>query len=99
VLQSEQMPEQEQAGPADTYLDRSKSILRVVMARSDDGDFASVDDARVTIRAAVNYLLRGSSDGVRGEILQGIITLVRQAANEPPPSKQSNPFDDDAPGG
>jgi hypothetical protein len=68
------------------------------MARSDDGDFAGIDDARVTIRAAVKYLLRGIMDGVRGDILQGIITMVRQATNEPPPG-QPNPFDDDAPGG
>lgn len=62
-------------------------------------DFAGDDEAKVTIRAAVKYLLQGTTDGVRGDKLQGIITLVRQAANEPPPSKQPHPFDDDAPGG
>ena len=68
------------------------------MSDMDDADFASTDDAQVTIRAAVRYLLRGTTDGVRGDILQGIITLVRKVASEPPLG-EPNPFDDDAPGG
>jgi hypothetical protein len=49
-------------------------------------------------RIAVKYLLRGTIDGVRGDILQGIITMVRRTANQPPPG-QPNPFNDEAPGG
>jgi hypothetical protein len=68
------------------------------MSDMDEWDFAGADDAKVTIRAAVRYLLRGTTDGVRGDILQGIITMVRQVASEPPLG-QPNPFDDDAAGG
>ena len=57
------------------------------MSDIDDADFASTDDAKVTIQAAVRYLLRGTTDGVRGDILQGIVTMVRQAASEPPPGQ------------
>jgi len=68
------------------------------MSDLDHSDFAGADDAKATIRAAVRYLLRGTSDGVRGDILQGIITLVRKVASEPSPG-QPDPFDPDAPGG
>jgi hypothetical protein len=68
------------------------------MSDLDHSDFAGADHAKATIRAAVRYLLRGTTDGVRGDILQGIITMVRKAASEPPLG-QPNPFDDDAPGG
>jgi hypothetical protein len=68
------------------------------MSDLDDWDFAGDDDAKMTIRAAVRYLLRGTTDGIRGDILQGIITMVRQAA-QGAPSNQPGPFDDDAPGG
>ena len=68
------------------------------MSDIDDADFASTDDAKVTIQAAVRYLLRDTADGVRGDILQGIITMVRKVASEPSVG-QPNPFDDDAPGG
>ena len=33
-------------------------------------EFAGADDAKVTIRAAVRYLLRGTTDGIRGDIVQ-----------------------------
>jgi hypothetical protein len=72
--------------------------MRPVMADQDDAEFSGADDAKVTIRAAVRYLLRGATDGLRGDIVQEIITIVRQAANEPP-SGQPNPLDDDMPGG
>jgi len=58
---------------------------------------AGADDAKVTIRAAMRYLLRGTTDGVRGDIVQEIISIVRQVANGPP-SGQSDPLDDDVPG-
>ena len=68
------------------------------MSDQDDWEFAGADDAKVTIRAAVRYLLRGTTDGVRGDIVQEIITIVRQVSNEPP-TGQANPLDDDLPGG
>jgi hypothetical protein len=68
------------------------------MSDEDDWDFAGADDARVTIRAAVRYLLRGTTDGVRGDIVQEIITIVRQVSNEKSPGRL-DPLDDDMPGG
>jgi hypothetical protein len=68
------------------------------MSDDDDWDFAGADDAKLTIRAANRYLLKGATDGVRGDIVQQIITIVRQVSNEPPTS-QANPLDDDLPGG
>ena len=67
------------------------------MSDEDDWDFAGDDDAKVTIRAAIRYLLKGTTDGVRGDIVQQIITIVRQVSNEPP--GQPDPLDDDVPGG
>jgi hypothetical protein len=68
------------------------------MSDEDDWDFAGADDAKVTIRAAVRYLLRGTTDGVRGDIVQGIISIVRQVSSGPLPG-QPDPLDDDMPGG
>jgi hypothetical protein len=68
------------------------------MSDDDDWDFAGADDAKLTIRAAIRYLLKGTTDGVRGDIVQQIITIVRQVSNEPP-TGQANPLDDDLPGG
>jgi hypothetical protein len=62
-----------------------------------DWDFASDDDAKVTIRAAARHLLKSATGGVRGDIVQEIMTIVRQVANGPPPG-QPNPLDDDMPG-
>jgi hypothetical protein len=56
-------------------------------------------NAKATIRAAVRYLLRGATGGARGDIVHGIITIVRQIANEPPRGKPDDPLDDDMPGG
>jgi hypothetical protein len=56
------------------------------MSDEDDWDFAGDDDAKVTIRAAVRYLLRGATGGVRGDIVQEINSIVRQVSNGPPPS-------------
>jgi hypothetical protein len=61
-----------------------------------DWDFAGDDDAKVTIRAAVRYLLRGTIDGVRGGRRSS--SIVRQVANGPPLG-QSDPLDDNMPGG
>ena len=47
-----------------------------VMSDEDDWDFADADDAKVTIRAAIRYLLKGTTDGVRGDIVQKIISIV-----------------------
>ena len=60
--------------------------------------FTSDDDAKSTIRAAIRYLLRGATDGVRGDIVQGIVTIVRQVANETS-SGQQDSLDDGMPGG
>jgi hypothetical protein len=41
------------------------------MSDEDDLDFAGADDAKVEIRAAVQYLLNGVSGGAHGDILCG----------------------------
>jgi len=64
------------------------------MSDQDDWEFAGPDDAKAEIRAAVGYLLRGATDGERGDIVQEIITIVRNAASGSP-----DPLDDDMPGG
>jgi hypothetical protein len=61
-----------------------------------DWDFAGVDDAKAEIRAAIRYLLKGSTGGARGDIVQEIIAIVRQVASEPP--GPPDPLDD-LPGG
>jgi hypothetical protein len=63
-----------------------------------DWDFAGDDDAKMTIRAAVRYLLRGATGGAHGDTVQEIISIVRQLANEPQRG-QPNPLDDGLPGG
>src|ERR1700722_9224012 len=65
------------------------------MSDEDDWDFAGTDDAQMTIRAAVRYLLKGAD--ASEHILVEIIEIVRQAAHDLPPD-QPDPFDD-APGG
>ena len=67
------------------------------MSDQDDWDFAGDEDAKMTIRAAVRYLIKGATGGARGDIVQGIISIVRQAVHDLP--DQPDPFDDDAPGG
>jgi hypothetical protein len=64
----------------------------------DDWEFAGPDEAKAVIRAAVEYLLRDATGGARGDIVQEIITIVRQVASGSPP-EQGNPLDDDMPGG
>jgi hypothetical protein len=67
------------------------------MSDLDDWEFVDHEDAKMTIRAAVRYLIKGTTDGLRGDIVQEIISVVRQAVHDQP--DQPDPFDDDAPGG
>jgi hypothetical protein len=68
------------------------------MSDHDDWEFSGADDAKAEIRAAVRYLLQGTTDGIRGDIVQGIISIVRQVAAGLPP-EQPNSLDDGLPGG
>jgi hypothetical protein len=68
------------------------------MSDQDDWEFSGADDAKAEIRAAVRYLLQGTTDGIRGDIVQGIISVVRQVAAGLPP-EQPNSLDDGLPGG
>ena len=61
-------------------------------------NFADKDDAKAEIRAAVEYLLRDATGGARGDIVQEILAIVRDAANGLP-ARETNPLDDDMPGG
>jgi hypothetical protein len=63
-----------------------------------DRNFSNDDEAKIEIRAAVGYLLRGATGGARGDIVQEIIAIVRQVASGLPP-EQGNPLDDGLPGG
>jgi hypothetical protein len=66
------------------------------MSDQDDWDFAGADDAKVTIRAAVRYLLRGAAGSDRGDILREIIEIMNEVARGMPLSAS---FDDESPGG
>jgi hypothetical protein len=68
------------------------------MSDQDDWEFAGPEDAKAEIRAAVEYLLRSATGGVRGVIAQEIIAIVRQVASGSPP-EEPNHLDDDMPGG
>lgn len=68
------------------------------MSDQDDWDFAGADDAKMTIRAAVRYLLKGVPGSDRGDVAAEIIEIVRQAAHGAP-TDSSAPFDDGLPGG
>jgi hypothetical protein len=63
-----------------------------------DWNFVDRDDAKAEIRAAVEYLLRGAAGGARGDIVQEILAIVRDAANGLP-ARETDPLDDDMPGG
>jgi hypothetical protein len=67
------------------------------MSDDDDWDFAGADDAKMTIRAALRQLLKATTGGARGDIVQEIISIVRQVASGPP-NGQPDPLDDDMPG-
>jgi hypothetical protein len=69
------------------------------MTDEDDWDFAGDDDARMTIRATVRYLIKGAAGSDRGDIVSDIVEIVRQVALDVRPDRP-DPFDDeDAPGG
>jgi hypothetical protein len=69
-----------------------------VISDQDDWEFSGADAAKAKIRAAVRYLLQGTTDGIRGDIVQGIISIVRQVAAGLPP-EQPNSLDDGLRGG
>jgi hypothetical protein len=62
------------------------------MSDDEDWDFAGADDAKMTIRAAVRYLIKGATGGARGDIVQAIMSIVRQVASGLPP-EQPNSLD------
>jgi hypothetical protein len=68
------------------------------MSDQDDWDFAGADDAKVTIRAAVRYLLKGAAGSDRGDVVRDIIEIVNEVARGLPPGGQG-PLDDGMPGG
>ena len=60
---------------------------------SDEFHFNGEDDAKAEIRAAVRYLLEGTSGSDRGDILQEIIAIVNEVARGQRPGH--DPLDDD----
>jgi hypothetical protein len=68
------------------------------MSDQDEWEFAGTDDAKVTIRAAVRYLLKSAAGSDRGDIVEEIIAIVRDVANGLP-ARKPDPLDDDMPGG
>ena len=68
------------------------------MSDQDDWDFAGADDAKAGVRAAVRYLLEGAAPSDRGDIMREIIEIVNEVARGLAPG-QSDPFDDELPGG
>jgi hypothetical protein len=77
---------------------RIRYASEAVMPDQDDWEFSGADDAKAEIRAAVRYFLRGATGGTRGDIVQEIISIVRQVASRLPP-EQPNSLDDGLPGG
>jgi hypothetical protein len=65
------------------------------MSHELDWNFASKDEAKADIRAAVEYLLRDAVGSARTDIVREIIEIVREIAN----GEQHNPLDDGFPGG
>jgi hypothetical protein len=70
----------------------------IIMSDQDDWDFAGPEDAKAELRAAVEYLLRDATGAARGDIVQEIIAIVRDAANGVP-ARKPDFLDDDMPGG
>jgi hypothetical protein len=77
---------------------RTDYAPEAVMSDQDNWEFSGADEAKAEIRAAVRYLLRGATGGARGDIVQEIISIVRQVASGLP-SEQPNSLDDGLPGG
>jgi hypothetical protein len=73
----------------------TRSRLTLPMSDELDWNFADNDDAKAEIRAAVEYLLRGTTGGARGGIVQDILAIIRDVAN----GQRPDPLDDDMPGG
>ena len=63
-----------------------------------DWTFVDKDDAKAEIRAAVEYLLRGTVGSARRDTVREIIEIVRDVANGQT-SEQPDPLDDGLPGG
>ena len=59
---------------------------------SDEFHFNGEDDAKAEIRAAVRYLLEGTSGSDRGDIVQEIIAIVNEVARGQRPGH--DPLDD-----
>jgi hypothetical protein len=59
---------------------------------------AGEDDAKAEIRAAVRYLLEGTTGSDRGDIVQEIIAIVSEVAHSLPLGGY-DPLDDGMPGG
>ena len=66
------------------------------MPDQDDWDFADADDAKAELRAAMTYLLKGSTGTARHVIELEIMEILRQVANGP---GRPDPFADELPGG
>jgi hypothetical protein len=62
------------------------------------GNFVDSAAAKAELRAAVEYLLRDATGAARGDVVQEIIAIVRDAANGVP-AREPDPLDDDMPGG
>jgi hypothetical protein len=63
----------------------------------DEFHFNGEDDAKAEIRAAVGYLVEGTSDSDRGYVVQEIIAIVNEVAYGLRPGY--DPLDDGMPGG
>jgi hypothetical protein len=68
------------------------------MPDESDWGFSSRDDAKAEIRAVVSYLLKGAAGRAHGDIVQEIITIVRNVASGSAPEPPA-PMDDGMPGG
>ncbi len=68
------------------------------MSDQDDWDFTGPDDAKEEIRAATSYLLKGAAGSDRGDIVREIIEIVTEVARGMARG-QSDPFEDELPGG
>ena len=62
-----------------------------MMSDQVDWDFAGADDAKAEIGAAVRYLLKDATGGVRADLVREIIGIVRDAADGLP--RDQNPAD------
>jgi len=76
-------------------MSRALRIRGFAMSDELDWNFVDRDDAKAEIRAAVEYLLRGTTGGARGDIVQDILAIIRDIAN----GRRPDPLDDDMPGG